>query len=71
MPQMSGTQLAEELHESRPGMRVLFMSGSTEDAVVQQGLLEGKTNFLPKPLDPRKLLRRVAWLLVERRTRVA
>jgi len=49
MPRMGGRELAEELARRRPGLRVLLMSGYTDDAVVRNGGLEAGTEFLQKP----------------------
>ena len=49
MPQMSGADLAKAVAPLRPAMKVLFMSGHTEDAIVDHGVLNPGTAFLPKP----------------------
>jgi two-component system cell cycle sensor histidine kinase/response regulator CckA len=50
MPGMSGRDLADLLRTSYPDLRVLFMSGYTDDALVRRGTLPGGTDFLQKPL---------------------
>jgi DNA-binding NarL/FixJ family response regulator len=45
MPQMSGPELAKRLSIDRPGMRVLCMSGYTDDSFVRRGLLDAKMCF--------------------------
>ncbi|WP_448873021.1 PAS domain S-box protein [Desulfobulbus propionicus] len=55
MPEMNGIQLAQELLESRPRMRVLYMSGYTADIIAKHGTLHNKANFLQKPFDLKTL----------------
>jgi len=59
MPGMGGAVLAEKLLALRPSMRVLFMSGYTDDAIVRHGILEAGVAFLQKPFVPEVLARRV------------
>jgi two-component system, cell cycle sensor histidine kinase and response regulator CckA len=59
MPQMSGPELAHRLAGSRPALRVLCMSGYTDDSVVRHGVLESKVAYVQKPLTPNVLLVKV------------
>ncbi|MBI4544045.1 MAG: PAS domain S-box protein, partial [Gemmatimonadetes bacterium] len=63
MPEMGGHQLAESLSRLRPAMRVLFMSGYSEDAILHHVVLEPGTDFLAKPFTPDALARTVRQVL--------
>ena len=63
MPGMNGRELARVLAESRPAMRVLFMSGYADAAIAQQGILEPGTAFLSKPFTPDALARKMREVL--------
>jgi two-component system cell cycle sensor histidine kinase/response regulator CckA len=63
MPQMSGPTLAQRLAASRPGMKVLCMSGYTDDSIVRHGVIEGSIAFLQKPVTPQALARKVRAVL--------
>jgi DNA-binding response OmpR family regulator len=60
---MGGPLLAEKLLALRPALRVLFMSGYTDDAVFRHELLEAGGAFLQKPFVPEALARRVRQVL--------
>lgn len=63
MPLLSGPQLAERLSAMRAELKVLYMSGYTDDAVVRHGILTRGLAFLHKPLTPNELLTKVRALL--------
>ena len=59
MPQLNGQRLSEMLRSERPEMKVLFMSGYTDDAIVRQGVLQADVNFIQKPFVPIALTSKV------------
>ncbi|PYQ12619.1 MAG: hypothetical protein DMF80_16795 [Acidobacteria bacterium] len=63
MPGMSGRELAERLAPVRPAMKVLYMSGHTDDAIFHHGVTQAGTGFLQKPFTPEALERRIREML--------
>jgi CheY-like chemotaxis protein len=63
MPGMSGRQLAEQIAQTHPGMKVLYMSGYTSDTIVRRGVLEADMPFLTKPFTAPALLQKVREVL--------
>ena len=56
MPKLRGPELASRLRLRYPGMKVIYMSGYTESALAQDGMLERNTVLLQKPFTVKKIL---------------
>jgi PAS domain S-box-containing protein len=65
MPGMSGQQLAGHARERTPGLRVVFMSGHTDDVLVREGARQGDIAFVQKPFTRDSLLRAVEEALAQ------
>nr|MCU0616649.1 response regulator [Gemmatimonadaceae bacterium] len=59
MPKANGRRVAERVQLHRPGLRVVYMSGYTEDAIVHHGVLEPGIVLLEKPFTEQELARTV------------
>jgi two-component system cell cycle sensor histidine kinase/response regulator CckA len=59
MPMMSGGDLAHKLRETSPGLKVLFMSGYTDDMIASHGVLAGETQLIQKPFTAEALGRKL------------
>jgi len=63
MPKVSGRELANRLEKLQPGIKVLFMSGYTDNVIVHHGVLEEGAQFIQKPFSPEQLATRVREVL--------
>jgi signal transduction histidine kinase len=63
MPEMNGKAMADKLVADHPGLKILFMSGYTDDAIAHQGVLDPGVELLLKPYTPAELVLRVRELL--------
>lgn len=71
MPEMSGRELAETLRDHQPDLKVLYISGYTDDEVVQRGISSREVDFLRKPFASEDLVRRVRGMLDATRSEAA
>ncbi|HTU11446.1 MAG TPA: CHASE3 domain-containing protein [Allosphingosinicella sp.] len=65
MPDMNGRQLAEKAREARPGLKVLFTTGYTRNAIVHNGMLDADVAFIAKPFTADQVARKVRRVLDE------
>lgn len=63
MPQMNGRELYRQIASLRPDMKVLYMSGYTDDVIAHHGVLDGQIEFLQKPFTVDGLVRKVREML--------
>jgi FixJ family two-component response regulator len=63
MQGVNGVQLAEALRQRRPYMKTIFVSGYTDDAIIQQDVLDKKMVLLQKPLTPFLLANKIREML--------
>lgn len=59
MPKMNGRQLADQITSLRPALKVVYMSGYTDNAIVHHGVLDPGTAFIEKPIAPKVLLEKI------------
>jgi two-component system, cell cycle sensor histidine kinase and response regulator CckA len=63
MPAMSGRELVDALRTRRPGVRVLYMSGYTDDEIVRRGLHDPRMSFIQKPFTAESLAMQIRKIL--------
>jgi len=63
MPLMSGRELADRLLALRPEMKVIYMSGYTDETISHHGILEPDVNFIKKPFTPESLFKKIQEVL--------
>jgi DNA-binding response OmpR family regulator len=63
LPGISGPDIAKQLVAIRPNLKVMFMSGFTDHAIVGQGLLKHGVHFIQKPFAPAALANKVRAVL--------
>lgn len=65
MPNLSGKQLAEKALKQRPKLKILYMSGYTDEVIIHQGIQGKRTSFIHKPFTNNELLRQIRQILDE------
>jgi CheY-like chemotaxis protein len=63
MPRLSGRELASQIAAARRDLKVLYISGYTDDSVFRHGVLEGGMEFLQKPFNLRTLAQKIREIL--------
>jgi DNA-binding NtrC family response regulator len=63
MPEMGAGELAEQLLATRPDLRVLYISGYTNDEIVRRGVKQSDASFIQKPFSAEELMRKVREVL--------
>ena len=63
MPEMSGKELADQLRSKCPDLKIVFMSGYTDESIVHHGVLDSSVEFIQKPFTPAALIRKVREVL--------
>ncbi len=66
MPEMGGRKLADHLKDLRSEIKVLYMSGYTDNTIVHHGILDKGMNFIQKPFTPETLAAKVRGMLEEK-----
>ena len=65
MPEMNGPEMAARLRKTQPDLKVLFMSGFSEETVISQGVPSSMEHFMHKPFSPQQICKKVAEMLNE------
>ncbi len=63
MPTINGPELVDKIRETHPAIKVLYMSGYTEDVLEHRGMLDSEVDYISKPFRPKLLLERIRLLL--------
>jgi DNA-binding NtrC family response regulator len=63
MSPMTGSELVKLISPIRPEMKVLYISGFPDDAIVQHGIHQSQVSFLPKPFTPKVLVQKIRTVL--------
>lgn len=63
MSPMSGSELVMEIAPRRPDIKLLYISGFPDDAIVQYGIIQSQVSFLAKPFTPKVLVRKIRSIL--------
>ncbi|MEE8311665.1 MAG: ATP-binding protein [Candidatus Binatia bacterium] len=66
MPDMDGKQMADILLAARPDLRIVFMSGYTDDIILDRGVTRGEVDFVPKPFSAAQLTAKLQEVLARR-----
>jgi PAS domain S-box-containing protein len=70
MPGMSGPELARQMASLHPGIKVIFTSGYTDDAIARQGVIDPTVDFIQKPYRPKALAQKIQQVLRAPGTRI-